>query len=150
MGKPTIDGIYNYLPISATVASSGQPMAHQFAVIRDAGYKTVINLALADADNAVKGEGEMWRGMGVRYVHIPVDFKNPTLDDFDKFVAAMRESANEKTWVHCAANMRASAFLYRYRRDVLGENPKVARQALEKIWEPSGVWKEFVAEQQGR
>ena len=47
-------------------------------------------------------------------------------------------------WVHCAANMRLSAFMYRYRVCVLGVDKRVARSDLNKIWEPFGVWKKFV------
>ena len=57
----------------------------------------------------------------------------------------MAEAESEPVWVHCAANMRVSAFMYRYRRDVLGQDPKVLEGDLHRIWEPFGVWKAFVS-----
>ena len=57
----------------------------------------------------------------------------------------MEDCAGEKTWVHCAANMRVSAFIYRYRCAVLGEAEQVAKQDLEKIWQPFGNWKTFLS-----
>jgi hypothetical protein len=33
-----------------------------------------------------------------------------------------------------------SAFLCRYRRDVLGMDEAQAREAMETIWRPGGVW----------
>jgi hypothetical protein len=41
--------------------------------------------------------------------------------------------------------MRVSAFTYRYRVSVLGQDQEAAAQDLHTIWEPFGVWKEFVA-----
>lgn len=78
-------------------------------------------------------------------MHIPVDFSKPTEQNFTDFVSSMQAASAQKTWVHCAANMRVSAFIYRYRCDVLGENKSTAKQALKQIWEPVGVWKTFIA-----
>jgi len=46
--------------------------------------------------------------------------------------------------VHCIANYRVSAFLYRYRRDVLGAGEATARAEMEEIWHPKGVWATFI------
>ena len=135
--------IYNYLPIENLYATSGQPSEAQFQLIRDAGYETVINLAPTSVlENSVIEEAALLAELGLTYVHIPVDFKNPTDADFQAFVDALDES--KKVWVHCAANMRVSAFTYRYRTTVLGENEHDALADLEKIWEPMGVWPEFL------
>lgn len=146
-GGDSLDGIYNYLEIDENLATSGQPTAKQFALIGDAGYQSVINLAPSHfIENSLKDERAVLGELGVRYVHIPVDFKNPTRGDFDKFVNAMQSAQGEKVWVHCAANARVSAFVFRYRRDVLGEDEPLAKRNLERIWKPLGVWKRFVGE----
>ncbi len=80
----------------------------------------------------------------MEYIHIPVNFVNPSERNFSRFIAAMKASENKQTWLHCAANMRASAFLFRYRRDVLKENQRLAQKDLERIWQPLGVWKTFI------
>jgi protein tyrosine phosphatase (PTP) superfamily phosphohydrolase (DUF442 family) len=116
-GKAVSD-IYNYLKISDILCTSGQPTARQFVRIRDAGYSTVINLAPHSAENAIADEAACVTDLGMTYVHIPVDFKNPTQQDFATFVDAMKQHTHEKVWVHCAANMRVSAFVYRYRVEV--------------------------------
>ncbi len=46
--------------------------------------------------------------------------------------------------VHCIANARVSAFFYRYRRDVLGMDEAQARAEMEAVWQPKGVWVDFV------
>ena len=61
-----------------------------------------------------------------------------------KFCSAMAELNDVPVHVHCIANYRVSAFFYRYRRDVLGENDTAARADMEQIWHPEGVWAGFV------
>lgn len=141
----SISDIYNYLPITDTLATSGQPSAGQFELIKQAGYDVVINLAPSHADNAIDNEAGIAAQLGLRYVHIPVDFKQPTEQDFSEFCQAMQRSAKQKVWVHCAANMRVSAFIYKYRRDILGETEAIAAKDLDKIWQPYGVWKQFLS-----
>jgi uncharacterized protein (TIGR01244 family) len=146
-GKHTLEGIFNYHLVNGSVATSGQPTEAQFSVIRAAGYELIINLAPHNAENSLPDEARLLQQLGLDYVHIPVDFKNPTTDDFNAFVAAMQDAPVGRIWVHCAANMRVSAFMYKYRRDILHEDPAVARTDLEKIWEPFGVWKKFLSVQ---
>ena len=142
----TLENTYNYLKISDQLATSGQPTEAQFQLIQAAGYQTVINLApVSVLENSLKTEAALLSELGMQYVHIPVDFTHPTEQDFTDFVAAIQEAAEQKIWVHCAANMRVSVFIYRYRCTVLGENQQVAHKALQQIWEPVGVWKRFTA-----
>jgi protein tyrosine phosphatase (PTP) superfamily phosphohydrolase (DUF442 family) len=145
LSKNTLEGIYNYYMISETIATSGQPTEKQFNLIKEAGYKTIINLAPHSAENSLPDETSLLNKLGLKYSHIPVDFKNPTDENFTQFVVAMNKASTEKTWVHCAANMRVSAFIYKYRCEVLKENSDMAKSELEEIWEPLGVWKEFVS-----
>lgn len=140
----SIPAIYNYLPITETLATSGQPTAEQFSLIKEADYRVVINLAPSHADNAIENEAGVVDQLEMQYIHIPVDFKQPTEQDFEQFCKAMQQNSKQKVWVHCAANMRVSAFIYKYRRDVLDEDEMKARQDLHKIWQPYGVWKVFL------
>ena len=138
----SLDSIFNVHPISENLMTSGQPTAEQFGTIKDAGFEQVINLAPHNAENAIKNEAELLTKLGLTYTHIPVDFKNPTEDDFSRFCGALKQ--DKKTWVHCAANMRVSAFIYKYRIQELGLKAKEARYDLEKLWKPFGVWAEFI------
>jgi protein tyrosine phosphatase (PTP) superfamily phosphohydrolase (DUF442 family) len=78
--------IYNFLQISDGIATSGQPTAEQFASIKQAGYELVINLALPTSSNALPNEKEIVESQGMQYVHIPVIWENPTLEDVNKRV----------------------------------------------------------------
>jgi protein tyrosine phosphatase (PTP) superfamily phosphohydrolase (DUF442 family) len=143
----SVDDIYNYLKIENLFATSGQPDEREFRLVRDAGYETVINLAPRSVlENSLTNESALLTDLGMNYIHIPVDFMKPTEEDFATFVRSLEENAGRNVWLHCAANMRASAFTYRYRRSVLGEDEETARADLHKIWEPFGVWKKFIAQ----
>jgi protein tyrosine phosphatase (PTP) superfamily phosphohydrolase (DUF442 family) len=82
--------------------------------------------------------------LGMTYIHIPVDFQNPTDGDFAEFCSAMEQLKEVPVHVHCIANYRVSAFLYRYRREVLGTDEAQARADMEQVWLPKGVWAAFV------
>ena len=145
LSRDSLEGIFNYLPIGESIITSGQPTEAQFQFVKDAGVRRVINLAPHDAENALPDERSTLRALEMDYVHIPVDFQDPTEEDFAKFCEAMSRVGSARVLVHCAANMRVSAFMFRYRRDVLGENPETLTDDLHRIWEPFGVWKDFVA-----
>lgn len=141
----SVEDVMNYMNYSHTLTSSGQPTKKQFSLIQNSGYSLVINLAPYEfIQNPLKDEAAIVTGLGMKYIHIPVDFFNPTQEDFDRFTAAMKSAAGEKIWVHCAANARGTAFVYKYRCTVLGEDEQKAIWDLREIWEPFGVWKKFV------
>ncbi len=139
-----LNAIFNYLPVSERIGSSGQPTREQFPAIRDAGFRRVINLAPHHAENAIADERQIVESLGMDYVHIPVDFEQPAEEDFARFCAALEDARHDRVFVHCAANMRVSAFLFRYRTRVLGEPVETARADLEKIWKPFGNWEQFI------
>ena len=141
----TLAGIYNAHRVSERVFTSGQPTEVQFHAIRDAGYEAVINLAPHDAENALPDEASLVTALGLDYIHIPVDFSRPTEKDFQQFVSAMSACSGARLLIHCAANMRVSAFMYRYRCDIEGMDRQQARNDLRRVWEPFGVWKKFVS-----
>lgn len=141
-----LEGICNFLKIDDTITTAGQPTEEQLPLIQAAGYGSVINLAPHDSANALRDERAAVEALGMCYVYIPVDFKHPSKSDFEKFCAAMRTADGKPVFVHCAANMRVSAFVYRYRRQIRGEDRELAERDLQRIWEPSGVWKTFVGD----
>jgi protein tyrosine phosphatase (PTP) superfamily phosphohydrolase (DUF442 family) len=142
--RRSIKSIYNYLPISERIQTSGQPTAQQLESIQRSGVRIVINLAPHHAENALKNEAAIVHSLGMLYEHLPVNFKYPSETKFGLFCELMQRHEEDAIWVHCAANMRVSAFMFRYRVAILGELPEDVRQDLEKIWEPFGNWRNFV------
>jgi protein tyrosine phosphatase (PTP) superfamily phosphohydrolase (DUF442 family) len=92
-----MDDIFNYFRFDDRLCTSGQPTEAQFSLIKDAGYETVINLAPTNViENSLRNEDELLSDLGFKYIHIPVNFADPTEDDFNQFVAAMGAAAEEK------------------------------------------------------
>lgn len=144
-GKDSIEDIFNYINYNEKLSSSGQPSESQLHNIRKKGYDLVINLAPYDfAEGYLKNEESIVNDLGMDYVHIPVDFFDPKQEDFEIFADTMKNSSRKKIWVHCAANARASSFIFRYRCSILGENQEDAIWDLREIWEPVGPWEKFI------
>ena len=143
----SLNDIFNFIQLDDRVATSGQPTEAQFSLVRKAGYTTVINLAPKSHENALGNEDEILERMGIRYIHLPVVFTNPTREDFDRFVDVLESCDDDRIWVHCAANMRVSAFFFKYRTERLGWSSDEAETDLHRIWEPGkvmGVWQTFI------
>jgi len=83
------------------------------------------------------------------YVHIPVDFKAPTSQDFRAFCRVTEAFEDRPLFVHCAANMRVSAFVFLYRVLRKGVAPAEAELDLHTIWQPDQVWSRFIQDQLG-
>jgi protein tyrosine phosphatase (PTP) superfamily phosphohydrolase (DUF442 family) len=139
-----LEDIYNFIQLSDRIATAGQPTAVQYPAIASAGYQTVINLALKESANALPDEEAIAANLGLEYIQIPVIWDAPTLENFQEFVRVMKANQDRKVFVHCAANMRVSAFMYLYRQlhDSVGE--ETARVDLAKIWVPNQVWQTFI------
>jgi protein tyrosine phosphatase (PTP) superfamily phosphohydrolase (DUF442 family) len=142
----TLTTIRQFLPISDTLATAGQPTEAEFAALVQAGYEIVINLALPTSDHALPNEKSTVEGLGMVYVAIPVVWENPTLADLDQFFQAMDIHQGRKILVHCALNMRVSAFVYLYRVLKLGLDPALAQRDLFAIWQPNERWQRLIDE----
>ena len=137
--------VFNYYQVPGLFETSGQPNNKQLISIANGGYEVVINLAPnTTIEGRVINEKDILKSNNITYIHIPVDFNNPLDEDFNKFVAALEENKHKKIWVHCAANMRVSAFVFKYRRDVLGLSQKNIERALKAIWIPNKAWSFFL------
>jgi hypothetical protein len=65
--------------------------------------------------------------------------------DSDRWIKSTLNNASDSpVHVHCIANYRVSAFVYRYRRTILGMDEARARADLDRVWQPDPVWKEFI------
>lgn len=144
MDDPT--DILNWRRLDRRVTTSGQPSEAQLAAIAALGVTHVINLGLHSHAKALPDEAATVDGLGMCYIHIPVDFSAPTEADFDAFRSAFEAVSDTPVHVHCIANARVSAFFYRYRRDVLGLDEGRARAAMETVWTPTGVWAAFIGD----
>lgn len=146
MTDATLTSIYNYRAVDASLGTSGQPSTAQLGAIAAAGFTKIINLALHDDPRySLPDEPGTVQSLGLAYVHIPVQFSAPTEADLLAFFAAMAAHDGEKIWVHCAANMRVSAFLGLHRVIQQGWEHERAFALLRDLWQPNDVWSAFIA-----
>ena len=142
MPNDALNAIKNFLAVTDMLGTAGQPTAEQLADIAAAGYEIVINI---DSATAVPNEDELVTSKGMSFIHIPVSWQAPEQENLDLFFAVMKAVEHKKIFLHCAANMRVSAFVYLYRIIHLGFDPEEAKRTMNILWEPRGVWQEFVA-----
>lgn len=136
--------IKNYYQVTEYLATSGQPTREQFQEIAQAGHEVVINLALPSSDSALPDEGAIVTGLSMVYLHIPVIWDAPQLEDLELFFAMMGSLEKRKVWVHCALNMRVSCFVYLHQKLVLKLPEAQARYPMSELWQPNQVWQQFI------
>jgi protein tyrosine phosphatase (PTP) superfamily phosphohydrolase (DUF442 family) len=141
----SLNQILNYFPISDNLATAGQPQREQFEDIARAGFTVVINLAMSTSDNAIPDEAIVVNSLGMEYIHIPVVWEAPQPEDFERFCTEITRLRRNKVFVHCALNMRVSTFVFLYRVLYHGANPEEVKWDMLSIWEPEGVWEDFIA-----
>jgi len=91
---------------------------------------------VSESANAL--EGFLVVQEGLTFLNIPVSFREPSLQDLTVFFDMMKVNEGRRTFVHCAANMRATVFTYLYRTLVQGVDEASARADMETIWDPNG------------
>src|SRR5688572_7436378 len=111
MASSKLSDIFHFQATTATLGTAGQPTAAQFEAVKDAGYEVVINLAMGNTRRDLANEPQLMSELGLDYVHIPVEFEQPTAADLDEFFEAMDANQGKKCFVHCIANARVSAFV---------------------------------------
>jgi protein tyrosine phosphatase (PTP) superfamily phosphohydrolase (DUF442 family) len=140
-----ITDIKNFLLIDDRLATAGQPTEEQLGDVAAAGYAAVVNLGLLDPKYCLADEAGLVASLGMAYRHIPVKFDAPTVDDFRAFAATMDACAGGKTFVHCAANYRVSAFVSLWGELRLGWPRARADELARRVWEPNETWLAFIA-----
>jgi uncharacterized protein (TIGR01244 family) len=147
MAKSSITEARNFRSLDdEQLLTAGQPNEDQLEDAALLGVKVVINLALHDDPRySLHDEAGSVRSLGMHYVHIPVQFSEPTENNLRVFFDAMDAHKGEKVLVHCAANYRVTAFVGLYRVIREGWTREQAFEPMRSVWEPNEVWKTFIA-----
>jgi len=140
----------NTVEISPRLVTSGQPDAGELRTLKGRGFEAVIYLAPPTVQDAVADEAKIVAGQGLVFVNLPVRFDNPADADFDAFAALLKGLGERKVLVHCQVNLRASSMAFLYRAIVLKEDPRLAYEAVGKVWVPDDTWKRFIERQLAR
>jgi protein tyrosine phosphatase (PTP) superfamily phosphohydrolase (DUF442 family) len=144
----TTSDVYQFRQAAPGLATSGQPREEELLLIAQSGYEVVMNLALHDNPRySLADEAGSVRRLGLEYVHIPVRFDAPSQDDLARFFDAMDARSGKRIWLHCAANLRVTAFLGLYRQLREGWPNGQAFALMNDVWKPNPVWEAFIRRQ---
>jgi protein tyrosine phosphatase (PTP) superfamily phosphohydrolase (DUF442 family) len=141
---PALSEINNFIQYSPTYASSGQPTVEQLTLLQEEGFERIVYIAFSSQKHAISDEDKLVKGLGLEYLHVPVDWDRPLLSDFYAFADYLQRAPQKKTLLHCQVNMRATvfSFLYRviYQQVAVGQ----AKADMNTVWQPSEVWRDFI------
>jgi uncharacterized protein (TIGR01244 family) len=105
-----ITGVSTFAQVESTIACGGSTTPEAIREIGKMGFKSVVNLRLANEAGArVEEEEAAVRAAGMKYVHLPFNIQSPDPKLVDNFIAAVSGPANTPAYVHCAAGGRAAA-----------------------------------------
>ena len=145
MNLPAIESIACYVRLSDSLATAGQPTEEELAAVAAAGFEVVINLALHDDPSySLKDEEATVGALGLNYVHIPVQFNSPCLEEFATFSRAMERAGERKVFVHCRHNKRVPVFVALDRILRQGWPEAEALELMRTVWQPAATWERFI------
>jgi len=137
---PDLNSIRAFHLVDENLLTSGSILMEQYGMIRDYGVEHVITLLPGEHQE----ERNKVESMGMDFYVIPVNFAKPSLSNLKTFVRLMKSFGKDKVYVHCTANMRASAFAYLYRVTQGKADREKALEELETIWHPTNQWNTFI------
>jgi protein tyrosine phosphatase (PTP) superfamily phosphohydrolase (DUF442 family) len=143
-----IESSHNFRKVNNRLTTSGSVRPDVLKTLSSQGYEVVVNLLPDSSEYAVAGEEGIVESQNIRYIYIPVDFKQPTRLDFTKFSQALDELQDRKVHLHCAANYRVSAFYSLYQVCSKRWSLEQATQFIEDVWQPAAYsgWAAFMAD----
>lgn len=108
--KETIDGIRNYTRVDATIGCAGATDPKAMAVLKERGYKAVLNLREESEDGAQIPESKAAaEAAGLTFIHVP--FKGSAPDDAvaDEFLKVVANTTNQPLFINCGSANRVGA-----------------------------------------
>ena len=81
--------VLNWRRLTERITTSGQPSEKQLEDIRALGVTHIVNLGPHHNKGALEDEGGTVAKLGMTYVYIPVDFDDPSDEDFEIFRAVL-------------------------------------------------------------
>lgn len=143
-----ISNSYNFRQLSESVTTSGVVGGNRLKGLAAEGYTMLVNLLPDDNEHAVPDEQQIVESQGLEYVYIPVDFLNPTEEEYRQFCAVLDRAGSAKMHIHCAANFRVSAFYGRYACERGLLSPAQAEALIRALWNPDrfSCWQIFLAD----
>ncbi len=136
----SIESIRNFVQLTPAIGTAGQPQTGQFQIIADAGFETVINIAMPDHADSIDDEGWRVTELGMNYFHIPVPFDAPEVNHVRQFCKLLHSQNGQAVFVHCIMNYRVSVFMYLYLSTFEGFSGEQARSPMFDRWQIEPQW----------
>jgi uncharacterized protein (TIGR01244 family) len=101
--------IRNFVRPSTDFCTGGQPRMEHFARLKAEGIKAVVNLRTPEEHRADE-ERQAVEQAGLKYVNIPVVYRDPKAAQVDEFLRITDDPSNRPMFIHCTAAIRVGAF----------------------------------------
>lgn len=112
--SPAADGVVgvrNYTKVDSTIACGGTLAPGSIAALKQAGYKSIVNLRADTEEGAnVEEEARAAKEAGLAYIHLPFVASSPDATVVDAFLQAFARPENLPMMLHCGSGGRASMF----------------------------------------
>lgn len=128
----SLKAIRNFQFADSNNASSGYVQDDQFKFLKDYGFTHVISLLPGDQSK----EDSIVTSLGMTFTQIEVIWNRPTSANVQNYFADMKKYKGKKVFLHCMANMRASAFMFLYQTTQLKVDKSKAKKLMDDIWNP--------------
>ena len=140
----SIQSIRNFVQLTPTIGTAGQPRTDEFEFIAAENFKSVINIAMPDHPDSIDQEGRLVTELGMNYYHLPVPFEHPTIDHVADFCKLMRSQQQSRIFVHCIMNYRVSVFMHHYLTCFEGYTAQQARSGIFDHWQIEPQWQKIM------
>ena len=104
-----VAGVRNYTKVDSTIACGGALSPEAYAALKEAGYKSIVNVRLAteqgvNIDDARKAA----ESAGLVYIHLPFNSAAPDTAVLDEFLQVVVKPENLPMMLHCGSGTRVS------------------------------------------
>ncbi|MFQ5790772.1 MAG: beta-lactamase hydrolase domain-containing protein [Acidobacteriota bacterium] len=103
----------NYFRFSPQIAMAGQPTPEGLRKVKDAGFKTILNLRTPREGSTE--EAEPVEALGLSYINIPITPDSITDEKVARFSDIVNDPANKPLLIHCASSNRVGGMWYIHR-----------------------------------
>jgi uncharacterized protein (TIGR01244 family) len=122
--KETIDGIRNYTKVDATIGCAGATDPKAMAVLKERGYKAVLNLREATEDGALIPESKAAaEAAGLTFIHVPFKGSAPEDAVADAFLRVVANTSHQPLFINCGSANRVGA-MWLIKRMVIDKWPQ--------------------------
>ena len=132
--------------IHPNLMTSALPSSEDFSRMAAQGYEIVISLCQDIDSETLEDEDGLVSGAGMRYIHLPVTFAAPTLEDYELLRDILRSVQDRKVWLHCARNWRVSALMTIYHIVEMSMPHSEAEEIAHRAWQPDETWQALIDE----